>query len=50
MQQERLLETYFYKQHDQATIILMQDGRVVSAYPSWPQRMVVVPSEPQADY
>jgi hypothetical protein len=46
MQQERVIETYIYEQQDQATLVLIQDGSVVSAHTAQPQRVRVLPSEP----
>jgi hypothetical protein len=46
MQQERVIETYVYEQQDQATLVLIQDGSVVSAHTAQPQRVRVLPSEP----
>ncbi|SRR6266851_7005884 len=46
MQQERVIETYVYEQQDQATLVLIQDGSVVSAHTGQPQRVRVLPSEP----
>jgi hypothetical protein len=50
LQQDRLVETYVYKQQDQATFIKMQDGSVVSTYTGQPQRVRVLPSEPGPDF
>jgi hypothetical protein len=46
MQQERLIETYVYEQQDRATLILIQDGSVISAQTGQPQQVRVLPSEP----
>jgi hypothetical protein len=46
MQQERVIETYVYEQQDRATLVLIQDGSVVSAHTGQPQRVRVLPSEP----
>ena len=46
MQQERVIETYVYEQQDQATLVLIQDGSVVSARTAQPQPVRVLPSEP----
>jgi len=46
MQQERVIETYVYEQQDQATLVLIQDGSVVSAHTAQPQRVRVLASEP----
>lgn len=50
MQQERLIETYVYEQPDQATLVVIQDGRVVSAHSAQPERARVLPSEPDPDF
>ena len=49
MQQERLIETYIYEQQDRATLVLIQDGSVVSARTGQPQQVRVLPSEPEPD-
>lgn len=49
MQQERLVETYVYEQQDRATIILIEDGSVVSAHTGQPQRIRVLSSEPDPE-
>ena len=49
MQHERLIETYVYEQQDRATLVLIQDGSVVSAHTGQPLRVRVLPSEPDAD-
>jgi hypothetical protein len=49
MQQERLVETYVYEQQDRATIILIEDGSVVSAHTGQPQRIRVLSSEPEPE-
>jgi hypothetical protein len=46
MQQERVIETYVYEQQDQATLVLIQDGSVISAHTAQPQRVRVLASEP----
>jgi hypothetical protein len=46
MQQDRLIETYVYEQQDRATLVLIQDGSVVSAHTGQPQRVRVLSSEP----
>jgi hypothetical protein len=46
MQQERVIETYVYEQQDQATLVLIQDGSVVSAHTAQPQRVRMLASEP----
>jgi hypothetical protein len=50
VQQERLIETYVYEQPDRATLVVIQDGRVVSAHSAQPQRARVLPSEPDPDF
>jgi hypothetical protein len=49
MQQERLMETYVYEQQDRATLILIEDGNVVSAHTGPPQRIRVLSSEPDPE-
>jgi len=49
MQHERLIETYVYEQQDRATLVLIQDGSVVSAHTGQPLRVRVLPSEPEPD-
>jgi hypothetical protein len=49
MQQERLVETYVYEQQDRATLILIEDGSVVSAQTGQPQRIRVLSSEPEPE-
>ena len=49
MQQDRLVETYVYEQPDRATIILIEDGSVVSAHTGQPQRIRVLSSEPEPE-
>jgi len=49
MQQKRLIETYIYEQQDRATLILIQDGSVVSAQTGQPQRIRVLSSEPEPE-
>jgi hypothetical protein len=49
MQQERLMETYIYEQQDRATLILIEDGNVVSAHTGPPQRIRVLSSEPDPE-
>ncbi len=49
MQQERLIETYVYEQQDRATLVLIQDGSVVSAHTGQPQRVRVLSSEPEPE-
>jgi len=49
MQQKRLIETYIYEQQDRATLILIQDGSVVSTQTGQPQRIRVLSSEPEPE-
>ncbi|PYT30891.1 MAG: hypothetical protein DMG58_13450 [Acidobacteria bacterium] len=49
IQQERLIETYVYEQQDRATLVLIQDGSVISAHTGQPLRVRVLPSEPEPD-
>ena len=46
MQQEKLIETFVYKQPDRDTFVRIQDGSVVSAYTARPQRVRVLPADP----
>ena len=50
VQQEKLIETYVYEQPDRATLVVIQDGHVVSAHSAQPQRARVLPSEPDPDF
>lgn len=47
MQQERIIETYIYEQQDRATLVMIQDGSVVSARTGQAERTRVLPSEPE---
>lgn len=49
MQRERLIETYIYEQQDRATLVLIEDGSVVSARTGQAQRIRVLPSEPEPE-
>jgi len=49
VQQERLVETYVYEQKDRATFVQIQDGKVISAYTGQPEKLRVLPSEPEPD-
>jgi hypothetical protein len=45
-QQQRIFETYVYKQQGRATFVLLQDGSVVSAYTGRVERHRAFPPEP----
>jgi hypothetical protein len=50
MQQQKLIETCVYEQPDRTTLVVIQDGRVVSAYSAQPQQARVLSSEPDPDF
>jgi len=50
LQQERLMEIYVYEQQDRATFVVLQDGRVASAYTGSPQRVRILATEPDPDF
>ncbi|HKW97032.1 MAG TPA: hypothetical protein VJN43_04820 [Bryobacteraceae bacterium] len=49
LQKQRLIETYVYEQPERATVVHMQDGKVVGTSTGQPERVRAVPSESEQE-